>query len=78
MDEWARKLQSMPLTSLVKPFKLIADWHREGSHTYSFTVEGMGVYREFADSMAKVMNERWESADSNPGNLSKDKRTMIR
>lgn len=66
------------MTSLVKPFGIIADWHKDGDHTYSFDDEGMQVYRIFADEMAQIMNIQWESGDINQGNVSKDKRTMIR
>ena len=54
VDEWCRKLHASPLISLVKPFGIIADWHRDGDHTYTFNDEGMQVYRIFADEMAQI------------------------
>ena len=38
----------------------------------------MEMYRSFANKMAHIMNEQWESGVMNQGNVSKDKRTMIR
>ena len=57
---------------------MIADWHKEGEHVYEFNGGGMKIYRKFANDMAKLMNEQWESGENCQGNLSKDKRTMIR
>lgn len=79
VDEWCKKLQTFTLTSLQKPFELIAQWHSdEGENTYSFSEEGSVQYRAFANEMAQVINDQWESGLLNQGNLSKDKRTMIR
>ena len=62
----------------MEPFKLIQEWHKIGNHTYTFSDEGMQVYKGFANEMAHIMNEQWESGVMNRGNVSKDKRTMIR
>lgn len=78
VDAWSRELQTFPLKSLLEPFKLIAEWHEEGDHTYTYNAEGMQVYRNFANEMAELMNEQWTTGALNLGNVSKDKRTMIR
>ena len=82
MEEWCSKLQSFSLTSLVEPLRLIAEWHTEkkdGEHIYEYDQEGKQVYKSFANEMAQVMNEMWESGAVNQGNnVSKDKRIMIR
>ncbi len=57
---------------------MIAEWHKDGEHVYKFDAEGMEVYHLFADDMARIMNEQWQSGTMNQGNVSKDKRTMIR
>ena len=66
------------MTSMVQPLKLIAQWHNEGDHVYSFDDEGMKLYRSFANEMAQIMNDQWESGVMNRGNVSKDKRSMLR
>ena len=38
----------------------------------------MQVYRSFANEMAHIMNELWEGGVMNEGNVSKDRRSMIR
>ena len=80
VDSWCTKLHSFPLTSLIEPMKLVAKWHCENDdkHMYSYGEEGMQVYRSFANEMAQIMNEQWETGVMNKGNVSKDKRTMIR
>lgn len=81
MDEWSLKLATFPLQSLTKPFQVIAGWHeniKEDTRTYGFSEKGMQVYRLFSNEMAHVMNEQWDTGDVNEGNMSKDKRTMIR
>ena len=66
---------------------MIAEWHctdkedgdkEGGDHVYGFNKEGMEVYRSFANEMVQIMNEQWESGIMNQGNVSKDKRSMIR
>lgn len=78
VDKWCKKLHGFPLSSLVEPFKLITDWHKEGDHIYMFSKEGKQIYRKFANDMAELMNKQWQSGETSQGNLSKDKRTMIR
>ena len=80
VDEWCTKLHTFPMTSLIEPFKLIAKWHceQDGKHVYAYSEEGMQVYRSFSNEMAQIMNEQWENGVMNKGNVSKDKRTMIR
>jgi len=80
VDDWCTKLHTFAITSLIEPLKLIAKWHVEndGKHIYHYSDEGMQVYRSFANEMAQVMNEQWESGIMNQGNVSKDKQTMIR
>ena len=60
----------------MEPFRRIAKWHEDG-HQYTFSEEGMIVYRKFANDMAEMMNSQWEQGILT-GNMSKDKRTMIR
>ena len=80
MEERCSKLQSFSLTSLVEPLRLVAEWHpdkKDGDFIYEY--EGNQVYKSFANEMAQVMNEMWESGAVNHGNnVSKDKRIMIR
>lgn len=78
VDEWCEKLHTSPLPSLVKPFGLIADWHKDGGHEYVFSEKGMQVFTSFSDEITLIMNEQWESCMTNHGNMSKDRRNMIR
>ena len=56
----------------------IADWHKDDETVYTFDDGGKQVYRSFANEMAEIMNEQWQSCLLSQGNVSKDKRTMIR
>ena len=62
--------------------QVIAEWHTEkkdGDYIYEYDQEGKQVYKSFANEMAQIMNEMWESGAVNQGNnVSKDKRIMIR
>ena len=79
VDEWCDKLKSFPIKSLEKPLQDVARWHSaDEKYEYTFTKEGMEVYRSFADEMAAKMNEQWEEGAMTHGNVSKDKRTMVR
>ena len=63
----------------MEPLRLIAEWHtarKDGDYVYE---EGKQVYTSFANEMAQIMNDMWESGVGYQGNnVSKDKRTMIR
>ena len=62
LDSWCEKLKSYPICSLSEPLKLVADWHTDSEgHEYTFSANGMQVYREFADEMVRVMNKQWET-----------------
>lgn len=63
-----------------KPLQDIANWHSmdDCSYVYHFDEKGMEVYRVFANDMADKMNEQWEKGAMTHGNVSKDKRTMVR
>ena len=79
VDDWCKKLKEFPINSLEKPLQDIANWHSEGDeHVYKFDDKGMEVYRTFANKMADKMNEQWEQGEVAHGNVSKDKRTMVR
>lgn len=79
MDEWCETLKSFPISSLEKPLKDIAEWHsKEHDIVYKFDEKGMQVYRLFANEMGEKMNEQWEQGKMAQGNVSKDKRTMVR
>lgn len=47
------------MTSLIEPLKLITKRHceKDDKHMYSYSEEGMQVYRSFANEMAQIMNE---------------------
>ena len=76
VDEWCETLKRFPISSLEKPLKDIAEWHsKEQDIVYKFDEKGMQVYRLFANEMAEKMNEQGKMAQ---GNVSKDKRTMVR
>ena len=47
---------------------------------YTFDDEARAVYKEFADKIVDLMNEKWEKPEQygSIGNASKDRRTMIR
>ena len=61
---------------------MIAEWHtaqKDGDYVYEFDEEGKQVYKSFANEMAQIMNDMWESGVGYQGNnVSKDKRIMIR
>ena len=80
VDEWVSKLESTGLTSLAQPYSLIQQWHCTQDIVYTFNPEGQAVYKEFADKIVDLMNDKWNSSELqlNIGNVSKDKRTMIR
>ena len=80
VEEWVAKLQSTGLTSLKQPYELIQKWHSNGEIIYTFDSEGKAVYKQFADQIVDMMNDKWESAGGigKVFNVSKDRRTMIR
>lgn len=79
VDEWCETLKQYPINSLEKPLQDVADWHTtDKEHVYRFDEKGMQVYRLFANEMAEKMNEQWEKGKMVQGNVSKDKRTMVR
>lgn len=79
-DVWVSTLEKSGLMSLEEPYSLIEEWHRSSSSVYSFDEEGMEVYKNFADEIVDLMNKKWEEPlkCADIGNVSKDKRTMIR
>lgn len=76
---WASKLESAKLMSLDRPYKKIQDWHSDKT-VYTFDEEAMEVYTRFSDDIVDLMNSKWDNSAeySNVGNISKDKRTMVR
>lgn len=75
---WVTKLESTNLTSLERPYKLIQKWHAEKT-SYTFEADAMEVYTQFADDIVDLMNSKWDNtAEYSVGNVSKDKRTMVR
>ena len=66
----------------MEPLRLIAEWHsdeKDCDYIYEYDENGRQVYRSFADEMAAIMNEMWDSGVVKQGNnVSKDKRIMIR
>jgi hypothetical protein len=65
---------------LKQPYELIQKWHSNGEIIYTFDSEGKAVYKQFADQIVDMMNDKWESTDGigKVFNVSKDRRTMIR
>lgn len=81
VEEWVTKLEATGLTSLEQVYSLIQDWHTGDEEiVYTFDDEAKAVYKEFADKIVDLMNEKWETPEQcgNIGNASKDRRTMIR
>jgi hypothetical protein len=76
---WVSKLELTKLLSLEDPYGKIQAWHLE-KKIYSFDDEAMQVYTQFSDDIADIMNSKWDNIGdySSVGNVSKDKRTMVR
>lgn len=80
VEEWCVKMHTQPLHSLSKPYKLITRVHHNLSDTlhYEYDPAAKEVCYSFSDEMTKIMNTQWASGMNTHGNVSKDKRTMIR
>ena len=81
VEEWITKLEAIGLTSLEPVYSLIYDWHSGVDDiVYTFDDEAKVVYKEFADKIVDLMNEKWEKPEEygSIGNASKDRRTLIR
>ena len=76
---WVTKLESTNLLSLEGPYSTIRQWHTEKT-SYALDEEAMAVYVQFADEIVDIMNNKWDNTTeySQVGNVSKDKRTMVR
>ena len=73
-------MRSQSLQSLSSPYKLIAEAHQNltGPKYYEYNPAAKEVCFTFSDEMTTIMNEQWKSGANTHGNVSKDKRTMIR
>ena len=73
-------MHEKPLDSLCKPYKLIADVHQDlqDKFFYEYSPAAKEICYAFSDEMTLIMNEQWISGKNTHGNVSKDKRTMIR
>ena len=81
VEEWAKKLDECTLKSLSPVMQLIERWHPDTEDiVYTFTGQGKKVYLDFANETVKLMNQKWENPTEydSVGNVSKDKRTMVR
>ena len=81
VEEWIVKLEAIGLTSLEPVYSLIHEWHSgDDDIVYTFNDEAKAVYKEFADKIVNLMNEKWENRSSMVASemSSKDRRTMIR
>lgn len=77
--EWVTKLEKTKLLSLKEPYEQIQRWHSE-KMVYTLDTGAMEVYTQFSDDIVDLMNSKWDNTAeySNVGNVSKDKRTMVR
>ena len=81
VEQWIVKLEAIGLTSLEPVYSFIHEWHSgDDDIVYTFNDEAKAVYKEFADKIVDLMNEKWEKPEQygSIGNVSKDRRTMIR
>lgn len=76
---WVSKLENTNLLSFNDPYEKVQTWHT-GQTVYTFDAEAMEVYVQFADDIVDLMNSKWDNTAeyANVGNVSKDKRTMVR
>ena len=80
VEEWAAKLQTSVLKTLGPVYEIIERWHFS-EQLYELSKEARAVYIEFADELTKAMNSKWDDTEgpsSQIGNVSKDRRVMIR
>lgn len=80
VEEWCTKMRAQHLEDLCKPYSLVAEAHQDLTSPlyYEFSIEAKEVCFSFSDEMTTIMNNQWESRKNTHGNVSKDKRTMIR
>lgn len=80
LDVWVSNLEKSGLMSMKEPYSPIEEWHSGSASFYTFDAGGMEVYKQFADEIVELMNKKWDSPleCADIGNVSKDKRTMIR
>ena len=77
---WSRELSQLPLKGFDTVYRTIERWHFQGQ-VYQLSPAAMETYTDFADEMTRMMNSKWEGTqqpDTYIGNVSKDKRVMIR
>ena len=77
-----QSIPGLPLPHIYRRPGGEAKWHtaqKDGDYVCEFDEEGKQVYKSFANEMAQIMNDMWESGVGYQGNnVSKDKRNMIR
>ena len=80
MESWCTKMRSQPLDSLCKPYKLIFIAHQDIQEKlyYEYSPAAKEICYSFSDEMIVIMNEQWTLGRNTHGNVSKDKRMMIR
>ena len=80
MEEWCEKMRAQHLQDLCKPYALIAKAHSnvDAPKYYEYDAAAREICFSFSDEMTSIMNEQWTSRKKTHGNVSKDKRTMIR
>lgn len=80
VEQWCEKMRMQHLQDLCKPYALIARAHSnlDSPKYYEYNAAAKEVCFSFSDEMTAIMNEQWESRKNTHGNVSKDKRTMIR
>lgn len=76
---WVTKLEDTKLLSLEKPYASIKEWHSDKLF-YTLDAEAKEIYIQFSDDIVDIMNNKWDDVTEfkNVGNVSKDKRTMVR
>ena len=80
VEEWCEKMRAQRLENLCQPYALIAEVHHDLDSPlyYEYNSAAKEVCFSFSDEMTTIMNDQWQSGKSTHGNVSKDKRTMIR
>lgn len=80
VEQWSRELSQLPLKGFDPVYRIIEHSHFQGQE-YVLSPGAMEAYTEFADEMTRMMNSKWEGTQQPGtyiGNVSKDKRIMIR
>ena len=78
IDEWNELLSESYNVKLSRVYSFTDDFHKASVREYTMSANARDVYRKFANEIADKLNEQWKDRRGTHGNVSKDKKTVLR